>query len=303
MPCSDFSLFWRSVCRLLCVLLLLALCPFSASSAEAPPQQKTPPQQTPSPKKWEQLEAGAELGHFIHLREQSHDYLPPVLELVVVRLNPAYFDFALISASEKGEAPKSLEEWALTEPFAAAINASMFLPDGLTSTGHLRNTRHVNNPRIVGRFGAFFLADPVDPLLPRAQLIDRNHDDWQRLVPLYREVVQNYRLISADSRVLWASGGPEYAVAAVGADRAGNIVFIHCREPVPGEYLGKVLLELPLDLRMAMYVEGGSHAALMVRMGAVNRVWQGRKAADFLSNGLNTPLPNLLVARRRAVCP
>ena len=36
----------------------------------------------------------------------------------------------------------------------AAINASMYLPDGVTSTGYMRQDDYINNKRLVRRFGA-----------------------------------------------------------------------------------------------------------------------------------------------------
>lgn len=45
-------------------------------------------------------------------------------------------------------------------------------------------------------------------VLPEADLLDRTVDDWEALLPRYRMVVQNYRLISSDRRLLWTPGGP-----------------------------------------------------------------------------------------------
>lgn len=280
--------------------LLLALCFAPVFSVLAQEDDVTQAEQKPQPETspWQQLEPGAQLAVFTHHRVQDQEPLPD-LEIVVVRLDPAYFDFSLLCASELGSAAKSFEDWGKEHAFQAAINAGMFLPDALTNTGYLRNARHVNNGHVASKFGAFFMSDPIDPSLPNAQLVDRTQDAWKELLPHYRNIVQNYRLISAEGRVLWAPDGAEYAVAAVGSDHQGNILFIHCREAVRGDYLGQTLLALPLNLRMAMYVEGGNHAMLSVRMRGFEKVWKGKRANDFLSSPLSSPVPNLLVAVRR----
>lgn len=255
---------------------------------------------------WRSLEPGIELAIFTPDTQSL-----ATVNIVVARLEPDAVDFVLLSASETGAAA-SLTEWADKQGLVAAINASMYLPDASTSTGYMRNGGHFNNPRIAGKFGAFFVAGsrrPVgdNPALPRAAILDRDADPWEERLPLYDVVVQNYRLISADGRMLWTPDGPSYAVAAVGQDRAGRILFIHCREPMTGSDFGNLLLTLPLDLRTVMYVEGGSQAGLLVRAGGpggVNEVWMGRHMADFLTSGnKSAPLPNVIGVKRRPAAP
>jgi hypothetical protein len=248
---------------------------------------------------WRSLEPGVEMGAFAAMAQSGR----PV-DIVVLRLDPRAVDFMLLSASERGSAA-SLPGWADGEGLAAAINASMYLPDARTSTGYMRNGDHVNNPGIASKFGAFFVAGPRPEAcragLPRAAVLDRDKDPWQERLPMYDIVVQNYRMINAEGRMLWTPGGPDYAVAAVAQDMAGNILFIHCREPVQGAHLGRLLLELPLALRTVMYVEGGPQAGLLIRAGNVDTVLMGRHFADFLTSGnRDAPLPNVIGVKRRA---
>lgn len=106
----------------------------------------------------------------------------------------------------------------------------MYLPDGVTSTGYLRTGETVNNGRVVSKFGAFFVAGPDSPDLPGADLLDRSTDDWENLLPHYTMVVQNYRMISSDRRLLWKPAArstpfPPWAVTARGpscSSCAGN---------------------------------------------------------------------------------
>lgn len=260
------------------------VCPVAALAAD------------PEACKWTVLEPGMELA-VLHPVPTTN----PPLEVVVLRMDPQAVDFVLLNASETGTAA-SLDGWADRNDLVAAINASMYLPDARTSTGYMRNGSHVNNPRIVNKFGAFFVAGrhPGITQFPRAGILDRTVDQWKQCLPLYDIVVQNYRLIGAEGRVLWTPGGPSYAVSAIGQDTAGNILFLHCREPITGEAFGRLLLQLPLHLRVVMYVEGGPQAGLLVRAGAVNNVWMGRHFADFWTSGnKQAPLPNVIGVKRR----
>ncbi len=310
---------------------------------------------------WQTLEKGLELGLF-PARQNDVNF-----EVVVLRIDPASFVFSVHTVSQSGRA-FSLGEWASQHGLVAVINASMYLPDGVTSTGYLRAGEIVNNGRIVSKFGAFFVAEPVETaplpsengeagesvsepgelatesrdlqtlsengvvesgsveteraslraeslpsvspvrmqsetssILPEADILDRSVDDWESLLPRYRMVVQNYRLISADRRLLWTPGGPRHSIAAVGKDGAGRILFFLCREPLTGVEFGNLLLALPIDVHVVMYAEGGSQAGLFLDSMTRRQTWMGRYLADIWTSGnLSAPLPNVIGIRRRS---
>lgn len=243
---------------------------------------------------WEELEEGLQLGLFPAQFEGGDPF-----EVVLLRINPAHFDFTVETASSEGQ-PLALDDWATRKNLIAATNASMYLPDGVTSTGYLRADQTINNGRVVSKFGAFFVAGPDSPDLPGANLLDRSTDDWENLLPHYRMVVQNYRMISSDRRLLWKPGGPKHSISAVARDGTGAILFILCREPMTGVDLGALLLALPLDVRVVMYTEGGSLAGLLLRTPVRSQIWLGRSLPEFWASGSRgAPLPNVIGVRRK----
>ena len=136
--------------------------------------------------------------------------------------------------------------------------------------------------------------------MPGADLLDRSTDDWENLLPHYSMVVQNYRMISSDRRLLWKPGGPKHSISAVARDGTGAILFILCREPITGVDFGALLLALPIDVRVVMYTEGGSLAGLFLRTPARSRIWLGRSLPEFWASGsLGAPLPNIIGVRRK----
>lgn len=242
---------------------------------------------------WTQLEPGLAFGEF-----QLND---SEARLTALRIDPARFDFILCASSQDGRPARALSDWGEQYDLTAAINASMYLPDGSTSTGYMRQGGHVNNKRLVQRFGAFFVARPDSPNLPPAAILDRDSPDWRQRIDHYGLVVQNYRMINAERRILWAPGGPLYSISAVAQDGDGQILFLHCREPVEAYAFAQQLLHLPLDVRTVMYVEGGAQAGLLVRSASLRRELAGRHAVSFLVTGnLKATLPNVLGARRKA---
>lgn len=241
---------------------------------------------------WLELEPGLDFGEFRLDSEEA--------KITALRIDPELFDFVLGASSHDAGKARPLGQWARDNDLAAAINASMYLPDGATSTGYMREGEYVNNPRIVGRFGAFFVAGPKKPGLARAAIIDRDMPDWRKILDEYNLVIQNYRMINSKRRILWSPGGPLYSISAVAQDGKGKILFLHSRSPVEAYAFAQQLLHLPLDVRTVMYVEGGAQAGLLVRTDKLSRELSGPHAPSlFITGDLKAPLPNILGARRR----
>ena len=242
---------------------------------------------------WLTLEPGLEFGEF---RLEGGDF-----RLTALRIDPEHFEFELCASSADGKGPRTLDAWGEERGLVAAINASMYREDGSTSTGYMRGAGHVNNGRLVDRFGAFFVAGPETAGLPPAAIVDRDMPGWQERIGQYDLVIQNYRMINADRRILWSPGGPLYSISAVAQDGVGRILFLHSRAPVEAYAFAQQLLHLPLDVRTVMYVEGGAQAGLLVRSHSLRREMGGMHAPSLLVTGnLKAQLPNVLGVRRKA---
>ena len=249
----------------------------------------------PEAPRWNSLEDGLEYAEFSLQPEAGQQ-----ASLTVLRIDPELFDFRLYASAAHKHPALTLGQWADSHDLVAAINASMYLPDGVTSTGYMRQDDYINNKRLVRRFGAFFVAGPRQEGLPRADILTREDPQWQDLLEQYRLVIQNYRMINDERRILWSPGGPLYAISAVAEDGAGKILFLHCREPLEAYSFAHALLHLPLDVRTVMYVEGGMQAGLVIRSPGLHQELRGRHLADFWVTGnVRAQLPNVLGIRRR----
>ena len=257
---------------------------------------------------WSRLDAGLELG-LARLPESVETGSKAMF--VVLRVAPQDHSFSLSMASESGE-PLSLVEWSRRGGLRAGINASMYLPDKMTSTGYMRSGGSVNNANVGGRLGAFFVAGPDKARVPHADIIERDAAGWRERLEDYRIVVQNYRLISG-GELLWPPGGPARSVAVVAKDGDGRILFILCQEPLTVERFAGVLASFSLRLGPVMYVEGGAQAGLFVRVegdgpalpgatahavpGGMVHVWKGRQSLLNTRGNPDAPLPNVIGIR------
>lgn len=260
---------------------------------------------------WKVLEPGLEFARAPVVSASSRDEAPPGGDaeapaaspvipnafVSILRIDPERFGFSLHMASESGA--RSLASLGKGENLVAAVNAGMYLPDNSTSTGYLRSNSHTNNPRVAAGFGAFFVAEPQDASLPRARLLDRARDDWQTAIHRYDVVMQNYRMTTAEGRVIWKQPDRTYSIAALSQDDRGRVLFLLCATPVPAMDFITTVLALPLDAKSLMYLEGGSEAALLVRAGDMDTVEAGRHPSGLWGGNANLLLPNVLGVFRR----
>ena len=250
---------------------------------------------------WASQEQGLDLAQLSYTVQKGEGYVRRV-SIHVLRLSPDSFEFGLYSSRWEDGRARPIREWAESKGLSAAINACMYQTDGVTATGHMRSEGRTNNAHVAKRYGSFFVSGPRMAGLPRAAVLDRTVDDWQKLLPLYDTVVQNFRLMGPQGEQLWPENGPRHAVASVAQDKAGRILFLLCAEPVSvHDFVNALNAHQGLALHSAMYVEGGSDAALILRREGRSMLWNGLSPAGYMlsSRGDDIPLPNILGAVSR----
>lgn len=224
-------------------------------------------------------------------------------DLIILRINPKFYEFTLHMASEDGE-QRSMAEQAQRNGLVAAINGGMYLPDNLTNTGYMQSPTHTNNPRVVSKFGMFFLAGPKENILIPAALVEKSQlgEEPLKELSLYKIAVQNYRLVSTDGQVLWPESPNTHSISALAQDAADNILFILCRFQLSPADFGRLLLALPIECGPVMYLEGGSQAGLLLRLygpsGGSQAVWRGKRNSILPLDGPpDAPIPNIIGLR------
>lgn len=276
-----------------------------------PPSEPYPQLSVPSIA-WKALRPGLELGTAVisESKANKRDAM-----FVFLRMSPEQNNFSLQMASHAGRS-YSLAEWSVRADLKAGINASMYLPDNITSTGYMRHVGRVNNTRIGNRLGAFFVAGRLKDNLPRACIVEKEQPGWRETIDNYDLVVQSYRLVSSGGRILWPVGGPEHSIAAVAEDDKGRILFILSQEPLTAVRFAFYLRSFGLGLGTVMYVEGGAQAGIFVRLdgnspaqalpgaasisvdGGTVYVWKGRQSLLNLRGNPHAALPNIIGVKR-----
>jgi hypothetical protein len=247
--------------------------------------------------RWQVLEEGLALATSSLSGEQASQ------DLFILKIDQDRYRLTLLSASEQDSQRLTLHDWVEEHDLLAAINASMFWTDQETSTGFMKNFEHVNNTSIHPKYNAFLVFNPKSPELPPVRMVDRvNTGDWKDILDDYHTVIQNYRMISNRQTNAWEESDQKFSVAAVGLTRKGEVLFIMSPVPRAMHDLNDTLLDLPIELKMCMFVEGGATAGMYVRAGSLDQGWHGSTNTSLLSDN-TVPfvrVPNVLgVVKRR----
>ncbi len=244
---------------------------------------------------WTTLEPGLDLGVFA-----GPGAAPGDGKIWIVRIEPARFELRLVNASASDSRARTARDWVTGTGAAAAINAGMFRTDGLTSVGLMRTRTHQNNPRRVKQYQAVLAFDPLDQGLDPIRILDASCGEVDGASKGYGTLIQSIRMVSCDRKNVWAPDQKRWSTAAIGIDGAGRALFIHARSPWPVHDLVEALLALPIDLRRAMYVEGGPEAQLFVRAGGREIERLGAiEGTAHAGAGIAWEIPNAVVAIRR----
>ncbi|WP_027370648.1 phosphodiester glycosidase family protein [Desulfovermiculus halophilus] len=248
---------------------------------------------------WERLQPGLWLQIFEPQAEAGHERL----YISVLKIDPRQFDFHLLTASETEGENKTLPQWMETHDLQAAINASMFWKDQQTSTGYMKNYDHVNNSYLHPKYEGFLVFNPKQDGLPEIQIIDReHHPDWKTTLGQYSTVIQSFRMISLNGNNVWEQGSNRYSVASIGITKTGYVLFIFCQTPVTIHDLNNVLLDLPLELKNCLFVEGGPTAGLVVDIQEEYvQGWKGTSESFLWSDAPSSfaRLPNVIGIRHQ----
>jgi hypothetical protein len=271
------------------------------SQAAAPTSQeipKTPHKTNAFKNQWSTLEPGLDYAEFTSpTPSEIGDSV-----ISVVRVDPKKFSLMLVSASHtKDKKIHTAKEWSQTQGLVAAINASMYQTDYLTSVHHLESLGHINNPRAL-RENTVLVFDPKEKTSPAAQILDASCEDLKVSAAKYQSQIEGIRMLSCEGKNVWKAQDKKWSHAVIGEDKKGNILLIHCRSPFSTHDFINILLGLPLNLINLQYAEGGPEAQLYLKVDNLEREKIGSFETNFLPDDSNLtawPVPNILGVKRK----
>ena len=242
---------------------------------------------------WKNLEPGLDFGIFKAPKKSAFgDSL-----IRVLRADTRLFALKLLNSSALTPPKRhSVKKWVNQNSLVAAINASMYQKNQVSSVSYMKTGKHVNSTW-VSKDKTVLAFDPAEKNIPTVKIIDRECEDFTTLRNQYETLIQSIRMVSCKGENVWEPQNKMWSTAAIGTDHHGRVLFIHVRSPYSTHELINMLLQLPIDLKRAMYVEGGADAQLYINTGKVEHEFIGSYSTGSREHDENTfsrPVPNVL---------
>ena len=242
---------------------------------------------------WKNLEPGLDIGLFLAPKKSIVcDSL-----IKILRADPHYFTLKLLNSSaSKTKKRYSVKKWVNQNSLVAGINASMYQRNQISSVSYMKTGNHINSTWL-SKDKTVLAFDPFDKETPKVKIIDRECDDFSALRKKYGTLIQSIRMVSCKRENVWAPQNKVWSTAAVGTDIKGRILFVHVRSPYSTYNLINMLMQIPINLERAMYVEGGADAQLYINTGKEEHEFIGSYSTGFREHDQNTfshPIPNVL---------
>jgi hypothetical protein len=156
---------------------------------------------------------------------------------------------------------------------------------------------HVNNGVEVRSYRSALAFGPRDDDDPPFVLADLDETPLDEIRERYRTVIQNLRMVDADRNNVWEPSEQRYVAAALGIDGNDRLLFLFNRRPSSVHEWIECLLDLPIGLERAQYLEGGPEAVLYVASGGRTIEFHGgwsSPSEESDAGNLAWPIPNVV---------
>lgn len=239
------------VCALPVMLLALLLAGPPASPAGAPPAQPL------AAVSWQSLRPGLEFGFW----EVQSANRAGSTRLALLRVNPHRFQFRVL-AGEVGDEGFSAAQWRRLSGALAVFNAGQFTPQHAYLGLLIQDGRQITRP--VTNLEAVLVAEPSEPGLPLARVIDLHYTPLPLPESPYRQAAQSLMLIDRFGQIRVRRSGKIAHRTLVAEDEKGRILVMISEGKHTLWDLAQSIAESGLGLREVMCMDGGAEAQLVV---------------------------------------
>lgn len=231
-----------------------------------------------------------------------------VAPLYLVKVDPERFRFSThYFRDEELPAPLTIQEWQQRTHAVVLFNAGLFQED-FTYLGLLYKDGRSLGGKRHPQWEGLFVAEPVQPGLKKAHVLDLSVDSFTDEQPLYREAAQSFMLLDRGGKPRVRQTGKQAHQMVVGEDGEGNILLIKTTAAVTLRALAECLRDHMPAIRHAMAMDGGSSSDLLIGAELLSRQEESGQARPWQplveGNGLaHIPLPSVIGLFPRSLAP
>jgi hypothetical protein len=220
--------------------------------------------------------------------------------IYVLRLNPDYYEFRLLSSAEDKCSPMSVKDWCVKYDYEIGFNAGMYAEDNKTTVGYCKNFDFMINNHFNKHNSVFaFNSKNIDSAA--AIILDRQCDDFDILQKEYHSLLQSIRMIGCTGENVWKQSPKTHSILSLAGDSSGHILLIFSRTPLSVHDFIEHVLTLDLKIIRMMYLEGSTPACLYVNNKNVNVSLGGviNELVPLMIQPTEVNLPNIIAVKRK----
>lgn len=254
--------------------------------------------------KWRTVEGGLE---FAAIQGEPYCRRGPS-QIGVLRIDPQRYQLRVRHFSQLGlSEPPDIIAWRERTDALAAFNAGQYYPDH-AYMGLLVSDGEILSERLHPDFKAALVAEPVGRSTRSAatgeraaRVLDLESDPLDTRSPEWREVAQSFMLFDRHGRVRVKKSDRIANRTVVAEDRRGRLLVITTEGGYTLWELAQLLREGPLEPTLAMCMDGGAEAKMVVKREAFAYAsfgpWRGEEAPKVQDSVV--PLPAVVTVHRR----
>ncbi|MFH1059720.1 MAG: phosphodiester glycosidase family protein [Pseudomonadota bacterium] len=217
--------------------------------------------------------------------------------LAILRVDPERFRFRILAAAE-GQDGYTASEWRKRTKALAVFNAGQFTAERTYLGLLIQDGRRRGNQ--VAHLEALFLAEPEDPLLPRARVLDLHYTVFDPVGGPYRQAAQSLMFLDRFGQIRVRRSQKVAHRTLVAEDGQGRIWVMVTEGKHTLWELAKVIAETNLGLREVMCMDGGAEAQLDLQAGDASYQQTGGPSE---SPDLPLPWPSATLPAAVAIFP
>jgi len=219
------------------------------------------------PKKveWRELMRG------LYYAEVENPYHSKISDNIVtlIKADPSLLDINVYSNTSFDSIKRTAMCWSQDFNLNVVVNAGMYnLSNTYQAEGYLKSMNKLNNSNIKDNFRMFALFKPIDSLNNKPfDMLDADNESYEGVLDKYQSVFQSIRMIDCNGKqVVWKPRRTIFSsMCVLGIDKYHHLLIAFTRSPMSSNQMSLLLLHLPIDIRSAMYLEGGPEACLYIK--------------------------------------
>lgn len=205
--------------------------------------------------------------------------------VAVLRIDPNRFRFKVLLA-KNGDDEKTAGEWREATGAVAVFNAGQYAEDHSYLGLLVQDGKIIG--RLAGRQDAMFLAEPSDPSLRNARIIDLRYSAFDPKANPYFQAAQSLMLLDRFGHIRVRRSAKIAHRTALGMDDHGRVLVMVTEGAMTLWEYAEFLSGAGLGLREVMLMDGGGESQLDLKIGRL----------EYEQYGGPSPTPDLLWPRQ-----